>query len=591
MRPRSSPASFVDFAQRLGVALTPAQRVLARVAFDGCAPKFLRGDERELARQLFGEVDEIPALALAVVVAVCGARSGKSYLSALRLLHLAVTIDLSRLAPGEVAAGLIVAPDLRLARQTLRYVSGACQHPSLARLVVAESADAVTLERADGRRVVIEALPATRGGSAVRGRSLVGDVIDESAFFYDADQGFVVADLEIYRAVTPRVIRGGQSLVVSTPWTRGGLLWELFSANHGKPTTCVAAHAPTLLMRDFDPTVAAIVERERLRDPSNAAREYDASFVDSSATLLSSQDILDCVEPGVASRPPRPDVVHAVTVDVGLRNDSTVVMAGHVESRSRPGAPVIRVLVVDECRILKPQPLKRITIDQVEDAIVAVAGRYRASHVSGDIHMHDALAPRLQQRGIAYAELSMSPSAQETRSKTLAAMFSALAVKLVDEPTLVSQLRELRVTRHAGGRVSIGAQGSKHDDCADALLLLADVSAALPACGGDVGRVEFRTGGVRYDEEGIFGGGHYVQVLEDGSEQLTETPEWDPFFDVYAAEMVAIGVSTPAIERWKARGGAEAQRMNVPVEHEGDAPRADRYRPSKDGWGFEQKRR
>ena len=62
-------------------------------------------------------------------------------------------------------------------------MSGACEHPSLARMVAAETADSVTIERPDGRRVVIECLPATRGGSAVRGRSLVGAVLDESAFF------------------------------------------------------------------------------------------------------------------------------------------------------------------------------------------------------------------------------------------------------------------------------------------------------------------------------------------------------------------------------------------------------------------------
>ena len=386
----------------------------------------------------------------------------------------------------------------------------------------------------------------------------------------------MVNDVEIYRALMPRVVRGGQTIVASTPWVRGGLLWELFSANAGTHANAVAVTAPTQLMRDNAPEIVAIVERETARDPANAEREYGASFVDSSASLLSSEDVQACVEAGVTSRPPRADVLaasgYAITVDVGLRNDSTVVMRNHVESRSRAGAPVVRVLVVDACVILKPQPLKRVTIDEVEEAVAALAARYRVNAVSADIHMHDALAPRLQLRGIAYRELPMSPGAQETRGKTLAAMFSALAVRLVDDATLVSQLRELRVTRHAGGRVSVGAQGSKHDDAADALLLLADVSAGLPECGGDAGRVEFRAGGAHYDESGIFGHGHYVEVRADGSEAPAEVPEWDPFFAQYAQEMIDQGVLTPAIERWKARGGADAAAINVPVAHEGRAP-------------------
>jgi hypothetical protein len=565
--------TFLDFVSRLGVALTRAQRVLALIAFDGLEPRDLVGDDREMARALIGDVDKIPALARAVLVAVCGARSGKSYLSALRLLHLAVTVDLQVLAPGEVAAGLVVAPDVRLSRQTLRYVSGACEHPSLARMVVAESADSVTVERPDGKRVAIEALPASRGGSAVRGRSLVGAVLDESAFFLDAELGHVVNDVEVYRAVMPRIVRGGQTLVVSTPWTRSGLLWELFQANARGHATAIAVTAPTLLMRDFDPAVVAVVQREHARDPANAAREYEASFVDSSASLLSSADVEACVEAGVASRPPRPDVLaasgYAVTVDVGLRNDSTVVMAGHVESRSREGAPVVRVLVVDACVILKPEPLRRVTIDQVEDAVAGVCGRYRVSAVHADIHLHDALAPRLQVRGIAYRELSMSPGAQETRAKTLAAMFSALAVRLVDEPTLASQLRELRVTRHAGGRVSVGAQGSKHDDAADALLLLAEVSGSLPACGGDAGRVEFREGRPHYTEEGIFGGGSYVEVLADGSERPAAVPTWDSGWAEHVAECVGSGEIPVNVMQWLAERG---WRPGMPLPDVGGEP-------------------
>lgn len=596
MRQRYPRPTFVDFVTSLGVELTPAQRVLARIAFDGEEPRDLYGEDRDMCRALFGDADVIPSGARGVLVEVCGARSGKSYLSGLRLLHLALVVNLAGLAPGEVGAGLIVAPDLRLARQCLRYVSGACEHRSIARMVVAETADSVTIERPDGKRVAIEALPASRGGSAVRGRSLVGAVLDESAFFFDGDTGYVVSDVEVYRAVMPRVVKGGQTIVASTPWVRAGLLFELFTANARTHAHAIAAHAPTVLMRDFDPTVVAIVERETARDAANAEREFGASFVDSSASLLSSEDVNACVDAGVTSRPPRADVLaahaYAMTIDVGLRNDSTVVMVGHIESRSRPGAPVVRILVVDACVILKPLPLKRITIDQVEDEVAKLSGRYNVTRVAGDIHMADAIGPRLEQRGIKFVELPMSPNAQETRGKTLAAMFSALAVRLVDEATLVSQLRELKVTRHAGGRVSIGAQSSKHDDAADALLLLCDVSSGLPACGGDADRVEMRFGRPHHDEEGFHSGGvHYVQIGENGRETPAEIPEWDPYFAIYAEEMLQQGVSTPAIERWRARGGPDAASMNVSVEHEGTAPRADKYGPGFGGWGFNSNRK
>ena len=83
---------YVAFLERvLRVRPTPAQRVLCLVAFDGVEPGSLEGADRELARQLFGDVETIPAEARHVIALVCVARGGKSYLfCGLRLLHLAL---------------------------------------------------------------------------------------------------------------------------------------------------------------------------------------------------------------------------------------------------------------------------------------------------------------------------------------------------------------------------------------------------------------------------------------------------------------------------------------------------------------------
>ena len=71
---------------------------------------------------------------------------------------------------------------------------------------------------------------------------------------------------------------GGQLIIESTPWAAEGLLHELFASNHGNPATCIAAHCPTRLMRP-DARTAAIVTREEMRDPDNAAREFGAEFM------------------------------------------------------------------------------------------------------------------------------------------------------------------------------------------------------------------------------------------------------------------------------------------------------------------------
>ena len=161
------PSTFTAFVGSvLGVTLTPGQRAIGLVAYDGLDPADLEGIDRDLARQIFGDVETVPPAARGVFVGVCGARAGKSYvLGALRALHLALTVPLDTLAPGEVAAGVIVAPDLGLARQTLRYVLGAAMRvPAIARLIVTDSSDSFTLRRPDGATVEFVCLPATRGG-------------------------------------------------------------------------------------------------------------------------------------------------------------------------------------------------------------------------------------------------------------------------------------------------------------------------------------------------------------------------------------------------------------------------------------------
>lgn len=114
LAPRGTFSSFLR--PEVFGSLTAAQRALAHVAFDGADPVSLALRERASARAMFGDVERIDPLARGVLALVKGARVGGTWLRSLRLLQLGWSCDLSRLAPGERAFGLIVAPDLRLAR-------------------------------------------------------------------------------------------------------------------------------------------------------------------------------------------------------------------------------------------------------------------------------------------------------------------------------------------------------------------------------------------------------------------------------------------------------------------------------------------
>lgn len=270
------PATFVEFCSNIGVNLGPAQRVFALVAFDGVDPADLEDDDRDLARLLFGPVDFVPPLARLVIAAICGRSSGKTYtMLSLRAVHLALTVQVSQLSPGESASAILVAPDIRLARIGLRYAAGAIDSSKpLRRLVVGRDENSITIRRE--REVTIEVLPATRGGSAVRGRSLVFGGMDEAAFF--RDENHAVNDIDLALAITPRLLPGAQLVCASSPWAESGYLWDLYSTNFGDPHASLVARAPTLLMRDTPENRDAVAVAEAA-DADHAAREFGAQFM------------------------------------------------------------------------------------------------------------------------------------------------------------------------------------------------------------------------------------------------------------------------------------------------------------------------
>lgn len=466
--------SFVDFCGWLGVRLTRAQRVVAAVAFDRLEPRDLPKGDCAVAAALFGDVAAVPEAARAVFVAVCGARGGKSYVfAALYALWRALVADLASLAPGEVASATIVAPDLRLGRQTLRYAHGAAKRrPELAQLIESEGADGFTLRRPDGRAVAIEVLPATRGGSALRGRSLVCAVLDESAFF--RDESAVVNDAEVFRAVAPRVIPGGLVVVVSTPWAEAGLLYELHAANFAHPVTALVAHAPTTLLRD-DARTASMVARERDRDPENAAREFDAEFMSAGAGLFfPAASISAALVPDLlpANAAPRGATV-GVGADVALVRDSSAIVAVH---------QVDGVFTVGELVELRPAKGAPLKLSAVIREFCEFTGRHGASRFLADQH---ALEPA-REHTTEDVSIVTAPAGMAGKETTYVAAKKALLEGRVRIPAqyrrLAEQLRDVVARATPGGGLTISSprRSGAHGDLVSAWVL-AMHAARVPA--------------------------------------------------------------------------------------------------------------
>jgi hypothetical protein len=459
---------FVAFCERvLGLRLTRGQRVLCTVAFDGVNPRDLDGVDREIARQLFGDIEEIPAYVRRVLCLLLGRGSGKSTLGAAYGVWRMVVADLAQCGPGALPHAIVVAPTKKTAgiavRMALALVQGS---PSLRVWLECETADGFNLRRSDGRTVAFAAFAASRGGASARGLPVVVLIIEEGQFF-TSDSEFVITDRDVFSAIIPRLLRDGSAVFISTPWPVPTLMGELREKNFGAPSTALAARAPTLLMRDGDEAIAALVEAERDRDPENAAREFDCddSLTAGSSTFFDPSAIRMCVDADLLlPQPPTDGVSVCFGADLAFARDSST-LVGCTEG------PEISVVAIEELRPSKGNPLRpRAVIDSFAATIL----RYGSSGFLGDIHYKESAKEHLEPHNLEFRD---APSGRDGKAETYLQTKKLLheaRVRLPNHARLIDQLRAIVSKPAPGGGMTIIAPrrtGLGHGDLVSGLVL------------------------------------------------------------------------------------------------------------------------
>lgn len=462
------PTEYTRFvAEMLGVELTRPQYVMCRVAFDGVDPIDLDSDEdREIAMVIFGECDRISKLARDVVAAIMGARAGKTYLFALRVLHIGLTCSLDVLAPGEFASGMIVAPDKSLAVHGLRYISGAVrENKALSAMVVADNVESLTMTRLDGETISFDCRAASRGGRAQRGRWLFAVLMDEACFFLDAD--YAVNDDEIFKAARPRIIEGGQLLVPSTPWAESGLLYELWKSNHpnngGAHTIAMALHASTTFLRP-DQHTADMVAAERERDADNAAREFDAEPMSGvGGTFFDIEDIRACIVDDMeAILVPQQHQRGWCGLDTGFRKDpSAAVVTRKLGHETVYDVAECHEVIVPRGEKLKPTETIKALIDR--------ARFHKCEQAIADQHYVESV--REQADGFV---LSEAPRDNVEPYLVTRRLIKERRLRIsAKHERLIAQLRQVMSKPTAGGNLQVWSprKGGQHGDLVSALVL------------------------------------------------------------------------------------------------------------------------
>jgi len=442
---------------------TPAQRVLVAVSFDGIDPVALPEGDRSIAEKLFGPVDTIPPAARRIVLWVKGARIGGSLLCAYRLVHLAETVSLRNVAPGEQAAGIIVGPDTRLARQPLRYALGGANSAGFS--IESETQDSFVMVRSDGRRVSIECLPATRGGSAVRGRTLVGAIVTEASFF--RDENYQVNDVEVVRGIRPRLAHGGAQLLgESTPFAELGWVHDIHAKNFGQPSGALVAEAPTTLLRPDEET-AAFVAEARADDPINAAREHDCKFLSAGSGFFFDGQLLDdCIDEDLAHPTPfDPRAAVVSSADFGFVSDSSALAIVQVAEDAA------WLALAEE---LQPMPGAPLRPSEVSRQFAASMARYNARELVTDGHYIESIREHVEPYEI---EIVRSPDGQSGKLEAFLAARQLIAdkkIRIPSLPRLVAQLKSVISRPVSGGGLSISIprrKGLAHGDLASAFVL------------------------------------------------------------------------------------------------------------------------
>lgn len=389
---------FHEFCPKvLKLNLTPGQSVLAKVAFGDFDPEELEGEERELARELFGGLNCVTPAARKLVAMRLGRGSGKTTICAAFGVYRAVTADCSRLGPGASAYFIIVAPDKPLAKLSISMAREMMRSTSaLERMIVGDTKEEIVIRRPDGRTCYIKAFAAAKAGTNLRGKDILGWIGDEAEFFTsnsDGEADYAVDDKEIFRSMAPRMMPDSKGMLISTPWPVETYMSKVFEDNWQKCITAIAIKAPTLSVRGDDPYISEMIEAELLKDPENARRELFCEldgFVGGQFFDVNSLNAA-LVEKAVYN----PAWPVAIGCDLGFTRDSSAIVVVQFDGQN---------YVLVHAEEMRPKPGKPLKPSEVISQISKVAKFYKAEGVVADSYYREALRESLTESGLVVFE-------------------------------------------------------------------------------------------------------------------------------------------------------------------------------------------
>ena len=402
----------------------------------------------ELFRRCTG-LSEPPKERIRECAAICGRRSGKSFISALTAVFLACFKDWTPyLNRGERGMIFIIAVDRTQARIIKEYISAIIDEtPILRKLVKEDLKEEIVLKN----RVTITIK--TNSYRSIRGFTCLAAILEETAFW--RSDMTANPDREVVNALRPALGTIPESLLISisTPYSRRGILYDTYKRSFGQAGRVLVWKAPSLTM---NPTLDAEIIKAALRDdPAAAAAEWECSWRQDIEGFLPFEALEACVPTGRTEIPPLHGVKYTAFIDPSFGGqDSFTLAIAHAELNGR-------VRILDFMREAKPG----FRPEEVVREFAALIHSYRCFEVISDRFSREWVKLEFEKWGVL---VKYSPKSVSELYLDFLPLVTSRAVELLDNRRLIGQLGNLERRVRGGGRDLVTHFPGQHDDLGNA---------------------------------------------------------------------------------------------------------------------------
>lgn len=380
------------------------------------------------------------------VFLIIGRRGGKSFISALTAVFLAVFKEWKMiLSPGERGHIVCLASDRRQAGVVLNYIKEILRLPVFKSYVINETKEEIELKN----NIVISVH--TCNYRSLRGYTILAAICDELAFWrseYSANPA-----KEILTAIRPSLGNVPDSLLlgISTGYSKSGPLWEAYRDKYGQDDKDILVWKAGTL--EMNPTYRKSVIDKALKEDFTAARaEYFGEFREDLETYLSTEALDAVIVPGRYELPKVAGASYYAFVDPsGGRGDAMTLSICHKENSGK---------IVQDCiRMKKPPFNPQECVKEFADVIKD----YGLSKVTGDRYSGEWCSSSFKDKGITYENSGLDKSSIYLEFLPLVMQGR---VELLDYKQQAIELRQLE-RRIGKGKDTVDHPKGLHDDAAN----------------------------------------------------------------------------------------------------------------------------